>query len=73
MQIEKFSVPTKFDMAPYGTVWKSLGDGENYELWIQACRDQFDPQWIKMGSFLERVYKDKFTDEKWLNEILKLY
>jgi len=59
----KYSSPTKFDHAPYGTRWKSIINEDSCSTYIQLSKDENDPKWVEFGSFLVDVHEDLITDE----------
>jgi hypothetical protein len=68
----RYSAPTRFDLAEYGTRWNQhLDDAQ--ELWIQTSRDESNPLWMKMGNFLELVFAKELETEKFLKECLEKY
>jgi hypothetical protein len=69
----KYSVPSKFCLEPYGTIWKQMHDGEAYTLFIQAGINAEEPDWQKMSDFLEKVFEDKFDDANFIADCLKKY
>jgi len=55
---QKWSVPTRFDLAPYKTIWCNGNTGESCDLYVQMSQSgQMD--WQRVGSVLERYFKDR--------------
>lgn len=69
----RYSSPTKYDLAPYGTICQVLGDNAVQEaLHIQVGHGETST-WITMGEFLEKVFKDKLLDASFIQECLQSY
>lgn len=73
MELIKYSVPTKLDTAPFGTIWKALIGDTGKETYIQLSIDVESPRWEKLGFLLEKAFEDQLQDEKFMNEILKRF
>jgi hypothetical protein len=69
----RYSAPTKYCLFPYGQIWKHMGDGEQYTLYIQASINENEPNWLKMGDFLERVFHRQLNDPLFIEQCLALY
>jgi hypothetical protein len=67
------SAPTKYDKAPYGTFCSVLlnDEGTIKELYVQASRNEDDPQWISAEQLLVAALKDKLTDICFLQDCLQ--
>ena len=67
------SAPTKFDKAPHGTFCSVMlnDEGTQQELYVQASRNEDDPQWISAEQLLVAAFKDKITDICFLQECLQ--
>lgn len=69
----KYSIPSKFCFEPYGTIWQQMHDGDAYTLFIQASKNPEEPDWQKMGDFLEKVFENKFGHDGFIEHCLKEY
>lgn len=69
--IKVYCAPTKFTCASYGTVLEEVG-GSLPLLYIQTSTDEAEPQWERLGSFLEFVHRDKLT-EVFIDNALMIY
>lgn len=72
-QMIRYSHPTKYDLAPYGTMWRAIGDEGRFELYIQVSDDQDNPTWVSIPAFFEKVFIDFTQDPKFMDECLILY
>jgi len=69
--ISKYNPPTKFEQLPVGTIWIVQGDHPEY--FIQLSYDVEKPQWERLGTFFETIFKEHITNEIFLIECLKLF
>lgn len=70
--IVRYNVPTKYDVCPFGTIIKVMGDGDSYHLFIQLSRDIENVQWERTGVFFEKIFNDKLNDPILLGDWLSL-
>lgn len=72
----RYCPPTKLDSAPMNTVVRVMTD-EGSVLYIQSNDikdDLFDePEWVRMGIFLEHVFSEFTTDAEFLKECMVIY
>lgn len=74
MIIEKYTTPTSFDSAEYGTRWRVLGhDEQDCQIYIQVSKEINNPKWCKIGSFLEKSFEDYMLHEKFIESCLLLF
>ena len=69
----KYSAPTKFDKAPYLTLWASMKDMGASDLYVQISEDEELPTWIQMGPLLEKAFDEFFENEKFMKSAIELY
>ena len=67
----RYTIPTKFDMAPYGTICKVLLDNDKVEHFIQL--GQSDVQWKRLGTFFEEAFDGFLHDRGFVDECLALF
>jgi len=64
----RYTNPTKYDVAPLGTIWKVAVDDNNNYCYIQLGTDkennQIVSEWKLMGEFLEKAFLPFFSDQK---------
>lgn len=68
----RYTHPTVFETAPYGTIWKEMGDDDNYCLFIQLGKGSL-VNWVRMGTFLEKAFKKEVLDKTFIKDCLDLY
>ena len=76
-------MPSKYDVAPYGTMCKVMGDNDSSELYVQLGREIVDDwrqpgvalggDWKPIGKLLEGAFKDKLDDPIFIQECLQKY
>jgi hypothetical protein len=71
-QVMKYSSPTKFDKAPYSTIWRNKFD-DHCDAFIQVSEILDEPNWINMGTFLEKAFKEQLESEYFIEECLIKY
>ena len=73
----RYSAPSKFDSAPHTTIAKvvtGLGkDNETYKYYIQASKNDQQPEWMRMGDFLEIALESLFTRQTFVDETSLMY
>ena len=69
----RYTIPTRYDLAPYGQVCKVMGDDESVMLYVQTTHDQETANWIPMSIFLEKVFKSFLDDPAFINQCLEIY
>lgn len=59
----RYTIPTRLDSAPTGTIARVSKEENIEELFIQVGVFEA-PQWIRIGTFLESVFKNRYTDKE---------
>lgn len=65
---ERFSKPTRYDKAPYGSVCKY-----EKEYFIQVSQDPEISNWLTMGDFLLNVFRNSILNEEFILDCLDDY
>lgn len=65
--IERYSNPTRYDLAPYGSIYK-----HDDKLFIQISKDPESSEWLPLGEFFEKIYTSSLNDD-FLKECLNTY
>ena len=73
--ILRYTIPTRYDKAPYGAICKVVTDGDKFDLYIQIASDKVEEShWLKIGDFLEAAFKREILeDPEFIQSCLKLY
>lgn len=69
----KYAPPTKYTIAPKGTVTSNPNDSEQLEYWIQVSADSQHPEWLRLGTFLERIFIEQIDDQFLVDNLLHFY
>lgn len=62
--VEKYIKPGILNKAPHGQIWYVAPDKsyERPDYYIQVSKNEENPRWLTMGSFLENVFKAKILN-----------
>lgn len=71
--MKRYSPPTRFDAAPFGTLCTVIGDDESQITYFIQLGHGEHAQWEPLGDFIAFVYKDKIHDPDFISECLKKY
>lgn len=70
----RYTVPSKFEHAPYGTRVKVIDEHDQIKSWIQLNNDpEGNALWVSMGDFLVGKFSTYLDDEKFMNHLLKCH
>lgn len=68
----RYSVPTKFDKAPRGTISKVIGDNDTQKFYIQIDDSTEYGNWITIDELLGRAFHDLVQDSDFIDACLNL-
>ena len=68
----RYTIPGRFDNAPWSTLCKVMGEGDIYELYIQISRDDEHPDWVKLGALLDKTFTELLEDKEFIHCCLEL-
>jgi hypothetical protein len=71
--MNRYTPPSKYDLAPFGTIVKVIGDGEETELYIQLSKDEMNANWKKVRHLLERTFSEYIDNKDFINACLDIY
>lgn len=71
--LERFSIPTKYDSAPYGALCSVKQDDNTAFYYIQTSNDPDVAHWERIGEFLEHLFLDVMKDVSFRKECLTQY
>lgn len=69
--LERFTVPTRYDAAPYGSLCMVKKDDGRPEYYIQKSTDPEVADWERFGIFLEHLFEEDIKDSTFIKECLK--
>jgi hypothetical protein len=64
--------PSRYDPAPYKTICYVEGE-DGVDGYIQVSKDHETPHWVPMGDFLYKVFRDKLSDDKFIDTCFGRY
>jgi hypothetical protein len=68
----KYTMPTKFDKAPYLTIWR-VKDQSGDVISIQMSKDMDQPDWRLLPEILVKAFYRFYIDPLFVEEVVKLY
>ena len=72
--VVRYSVPTRYDTAPFGTLYQVHGDDhQDKVLYIQVSHDVDQPEWMRMSDFLEHVFRNEIYDYRFVSALLDMF
>jgi len=72
--LTRFTVPGRYDVAPFGTLCKVMGEDETFKLWLQVSEEENVYHWIQSGEFFEKLYNKQLeSDDEWRTKMTLLY
>ena len=69
--IERHTNPTRFDIAPVGSLCRVMNDPNTYYIQVSDSDDQI--QWEPISAVLSEILAGMFGDEEFIEEVVKLY
>lgn len=69
----RYSAPTKYDVAKFGTIYKVMGDDESYELFVQLSEEDSVANWQPMSYLLEKTFRSFLTNPDFVSQCLHLF
>jgi len=68
----KYSTPTKWDKAPYATIWRVKNDDSDL-IFIQMSEDSDNPNWVPIADIMIKSFERFYHDSNFINECIELY
>lgn len=68
----KYHSPTKWDKAPYATIWRATTDGDD-AICIQMSKDIENPNWVPLPDVLVKAFNRFYTDPCFIQECINMY
>jgi len=70
---ERHCAPTKFDIEPFGTIYKVTNEALNFDYYIQLSREGNTIDWRPMAFLLTELFGDLYENIEFIEELLFLY
>jgi len=71
-QLVRYSIPTRYDVAPRCTICKVMGDDQSYRLYVQISEATDAATWLPMGELLEKAFDSYTQDHEFINACVEL-
>lgn len=71
-QLVRYSAPTRYDLAPRGTICKVMGDADVYSIYIQAGNNPETASWLPIGDLLEKTFASYIVDHEFIKACLDI-
>lgn len=72
MRVLRYTLPTKLDASPYGTVCIVKGDGGKDKTYIQLSKEDH-ADWVYLGDILMEVFREKCETQAFIDECIEKY
>ena len=66
--VERFSNPTKYDLAPCGTIYR-----HEDKLFIQVSTDPELSNWIPLGDFFLEINRESILNDDFMKKCINIY
>lgn len=70
---QRYAEPTRHERGAFMTVYKVMGDKDDYSYFIQISTDEEHPNWQRAGTVFEKAFEDKLENKEFMDECLRLY
>jgi hypothetical protein len=71
-KVIRYTVPTRYDVAPYGAIVTVVGENDSQKMFIQLGQEEHS-HWMGLGDFLEQTFKTEIDDPEFVKGCLSLY
>jgi hypothetical protein len=65
--------PQSLDVAPYGQIWKEVGENNVVNIWVQISKFEAEPCWIPITYYFEKNFQELLEDPEFLETIRSLF
>ena len=71
-RIVRHTIPSKYDLAPFGTLCQANIGDDGYQLYIQLSELPEEAKWEPIGFLLEKAFEEVLQDEMFITELFHL-
>lgn len=71
--LERFTIPNRYDLAPYGTLCIIKNEDGSTELYVQKSSQPDVAEWERVGIMLEKLFHTHLYKKNFLFAILDIY
>jgi hypothetical protein len=72
-KILRYNSTTRYDTAPFGTVYNVVQENGSHERFIQLSRDETIAAWKPMHYLLETIMHEQLEDQNFVDALLETY
>ena len=65
----KYKDPNRLDKAPYGQIWKVIGEKDQSTIWVQTSKIDGDPNWVNITALFDTEIQSLLRDTDFQNLI----
>ena len=69
----KYKDPNRLDKAPYGQIWKVIGENEFVDYWVQISKFTAEPCWILITHFFDKNFQELLRHPEFQSVISELF
>lgn len=69
--VVRHTLPTKYDLEPFGTICTCYGDNEQTFLYLQASKTE-EPDWVPFHEAFSRIFARELNDVEFHKIIISL-
>lgn len=69
----KYKDPGRLDNAPYGQIWKVIGENEFVDYWVQISKFTAEPCWILITHFFDKNFQELLRHPEFQSVISELF
>jgi len=70
---ERHCPPQKYDIEPFGTIYKVNNDALSYDYYIQLSQEDNDIDWKPISYLLTELFSNLYENVEFIEELLFLY
>lgn len=70
---ERHCPPQKYDIEPYGTVYKVNNEALSFDYYIQLGQEEEDINWKPLSYLLTELFSNLYENKEFIEELLFLY
>lgn len=69
----KYQTPSRFDAAPYGQVWKVLGEKDEVTIWVQVSKVESENNWVNITALFNADVQALLHDDEFQELIQSIF
>jgi hypothetical protein len=69
----RYTIPSKYDLAPFGTRCNIMIDDNQIQQYIQITQTPDTAEWIRLGNFFEMIFAELSNDPEFIQSCTNFY